>query len=97
MNAGLVAAAVVGVAVLSAGVITVLPDLDSMDDKGASNPTSSATGDGEGLVDITNRIAANPSQRRYGFAAVQADAETHLYSKGFGGTHQLMKWRTGRL
>jgi hypothetical protein len=96
-----VAATVVGVAVLSAGVITVLPDVDSMEDEGPSDQVSSvtdqATRDGEGLIDITDRIADNPSQRRYGIAAVQVDSETQLFSTGFGGPNQLLKWRDGSL
>lgn len=84
LNAGIMAAAMVGVAFLSTGVITPLSDTDDM-------------GNGDGLVDITDRIADNPSQRRYGIAAVQVEGEAQLFSTGFGGPNQLLKWRDGRL
>nr|EGQ40845.1 MAG: hypothetical protein J07AB56_00910 [Candidatus Nanosalinarum sp. J07AB56] len=102
VDARIAVVAVVGAIALSAGVITVLPGTVSMGTEGEANgPVGTATdqteGDSGSLIDITDRIADNPSQRRYGIAAVQVDGETQLFSTGFGGPNQLLRWRDGNL
>ena len=51
----------------------------------------------EGFVDISDKIADNPSLRRYGLASVKVGGETRVFVTGYGGPNSLMKWDEGEL